>query len=106
MYTLPSRAFASGSVPPRRGALHHIRHNVLLLLGIYNVPLHNGIIRYAREADWILDDTYVRVGDAAGLVAEGRHPQNREGAGANQHPDADRQLRIEPSTIRGAQGIQ
>ena len=65
MYTLPSRAFASGSVPPRRGALHHIRHNVLLLLGIYNVPLHNGIIRYAREADWILDDTYVRVGDAA-----------------------------------------
>jgi hypothetical protein len=42
--------------------LHHIRHNVLLLLGIYNVPLHNGIIRYAREADWILDDTYVRAG--------------------------------------------
>ena len=62
MHTPPSRAFASGSVPPRRSALHHIRHNVLLLLGIYNVPLHNGIIRYAREADWILDDTYVRVG--------------------------------------------
>lgn len=45
-----------------RGSLHHIRRNVLLLLGFYNMPLHAGIARYAREASWTLNDTYVRVG--------------------------------------------
>jgi len=49
-------------VSPRRSALHHARRSVLLLLGFYNVRLHTGILRYAREADWVLDDTYVRVG--------------------------------------------
>ena len=47
-----------------QGALHHIRRSVLLLLGFYNVRLHQGIARYAHEADWVLDDTYV----SAGLV--------------------------------------
>jgi hypothetical protein len=46
----------------RRGALHHARRSVLLLLGYYNFRLHTGIVRFAREADWVLDDTYVRVG--------------------------------------------
>ena len=40
----------------------HIRRNVLLLLGYYNVSLHGGIIRYAGEAGWALDDSYVRSG--------------------------------------------
>jgi hypothetical protein len=46
----------------QHGALHHTRRSVLLLLGFYNTPLHTGIVRFAREADWILDDTYVRAG--------------------------------------------
>jgi LacI family transcriptional regulator len=45
-----------------RGGLHHARHRVILLLGFYNIPLHTGIVRYAREADWVLEDNYVRVG--------------------------------------------
>lgn len=40
------------------GALHHIRRNVLLLLGSHSHALHCGIARYARGADWVLDDTY------------------------------------------------
>ncbi|MEI7898738.1 MAG: DNA-binding transcriptional regulator [bacterium] len=47
---------------PRRGGLHHARHRVLLLLGFYNIRLHTGILRYAREADWVLNDQYIRVG--------------------------------------------
>lgn len=47
---------------PRSGALHRARRSVLLLLGVYHVRLHTGIMRYAREADWVLDDTYVRIG--------------------------------------------
>ncbi len=47
---------------PRHGALHRARRSVLLLLGFYNIRLHTGIMRYAREADWVLDDTYVRNG--------------------------------------------
>ena len=39
-----------------------IRRNVLLLLGYYNVSLHSGIIRYAKEAGWALDDSYQRSG--------------------------------------------
>ena len=35
---------------------------MLLLLGYYNVSLHGGIIRYAAEAGWALDDSYVRSG--------------------------------------------
>jgi LacI family transcriptional regulator len=40
----------------------HIRRKVLLLLGYYNVSLHGGIIRYAGEAGWALDDGYMRSG--------------------------------------------
>jgi LacI family transcriptional regulator len=40
-----------------------IRRHVLLLLGFYNVSLHSGIIRYAKEAGWALDDTYQRSGE-------------------------------------------
>lgn len=39
-----------------------IRRQVLLLLGYYNVSLHGGIIRYAKEAGWALDDSYQRSG--------------------------------------------
>jgi LacI family transcriptional regulator len=46
----------------RHGALHHARRRVLLLLGFYNVRLNTGIVRYGREADWVLDDTYLRMG--------------------------------------------
>lgn len=38
----------------------HIRRHVLLLLGYYNVSLHGGILRYAGEAGWALDDSYIR----------------------------------------------
>jgi LacI family transcriptional regulator len=62
MTAKPARVLSAAVARPQRGALHHIRHNILLLLGYYNFPLHSGIARYAREADWILDDTYVRVG--------------------------------------------
>ena len=50
--------------PDRRhlGALHHIRRKVLLLLGTHGYALRSGIVRYAREADWILDDTYTNIG--------------------------------------------
>jgi LacI family transcriptional regulator len=44
------------------GALHHIRRKVLLLLGTHGYALRSGIVRYAREADWILDDTYTNIG--------------------------------------------
>lgn len=40
----------------------YIRRHVLLLLGYYNVSLHGGIIRYASEAGWALDDSYERSG--------------------------------------------
>jgi LacI family transcriptional regulator len=40
----------------------HIRRDVCLLLGVYNLPLHIGILRYAREQCWILNDTYHRAG--------------------------------------------
>lgn len=40
----------------------HVRRKVLLLLGYYNVSLHGGILRYAGEAGWALDDGYMRVG--------------------------------------------
>jgi LacI family transcriptional regulator len=48
--------------PNQHGALHHIRRNVLLLLGTHAHALQSGIVRYAREASWILDDTYSRMG--------------------------------------------
>ena len=44
------------------GALQHIRRNVLLLLGSHGYQLRSGIVRYAREARWILDDTYITNG--------------------------------------------
>jgi len=40
------------------GSLRHIRRNVLLLLGTHANQLRGGIVRYARQAAWILDDTY------------------------------------------------
>lgn len=46
----------------RTGALHHIRRNVLLLLGINHHAMRTGIARYAREADWVLDDTFITAG--------------------------------------------
>ena len=46
----------------QHGALHHIRRNVLLLLGSHAAQLRSGIVRFAREAHWILDDTYSSIG--------------------------------------------
>ena len=48
--------------PSQHGSLQHIRRNVLLLLGTHASQLRAGIARYAREASWILDDTYNRIG--------------------------------------------
>jgi LacI family transcriptional regulator len=48
--------------PHHYGGLHHIRRNVLLLLGSHGYALRNGILRYAREASWIVDDTYTTIG--------------------------------------------
>ena len=48
--------------PHQFGSLHHIRRNVLLLLGMLAPQLRSGIARYAREAHWILDDTYSSIG--------------------------------------------
>ena len=50
------------SSPSQHGSLQHIRRNVLLLLGTHASQLRAGIARYAREASWILDDTYNRIG--------------------------------------------
>jgi LacI family transcriptional regulator len=46
----------------QHGALRHIRRNVMLLLGAHANQLRIGIARYAREAAWILDDTYSNTG--------------------------------------------
>lgn len=46
----------------RRGALRHVRRNVLLLLGSHGHALRCGIARYAREADWMLENSFVTVG--------------------------------------------
>jgi LacI family transcriptional regulator len=51
-----------GSKPSQHSALHHIRRNVLLLLGTHGYALRSGIVRYASEASWILDDTYTSSG--------------------------------------------
>ncbi|MGH7991105.1 MAG: hypothetical protein ACREDS_13055, partial [Limisphaerales bacterium] len=45
-----------------RGTLHHVRRDVLLLLGSHGHALRCGIARYAREADWMLDNSFVTVG--------------------------------------------
>ena len=45
-----------------RVAFHHVRRNVLLLLGSHGHALRCGIARYAREANWMLDDSFVTVG--------------------------------------------
>ncbi|MEI6781533.1 MAG: DNA-binding transcriptional regulator [Verrucomicrobiota bacterium] len=66
----------------RHGGLHHARHSVLLLLGYYNVRLHTGIVRYAHEADWVLNDAYVRIGlppvwwRGDGILALISHPKD------------------------------
>jgi AraC-like DNA-binding protein len=57
-----ARVRSASVASPRRGALHHARRSVLLLLGFYTAPLHTGIARYTREADWALNDEYIRVG--------------------------------------------
>lgn len=46
----------------RHASRRHIQRKVLLLLGYYNVSLHQGILRYAQEAGWALDDGYTRGG--------------------------------------------
>ncbi|HVU26325.1 MAG TPA: DNA-binding transcriptional regulator [Verrucomicrobiae bacterium] len=46
----------------QRSALHHVRRDVLLLLGSHGHALRCGIARYAREADWMLDNSFVTVG--------------------------------------------
>ena len=52
----------SGDKPVQHGSLRHIRRNVMLLLGADVSLLRPGIARYAREAGWILDDTYTSMG--------------------------------------------
>ncbi|HEY3761523.1 MAG TPA: DNA-binding transcriptional regulator [Verrucomicrobiae bacterium] len=42
--------------------MHQVRRDVLLLLGSHGHALRCGIARYAREADWMLDDSFVTVG--------------------------------------------
>ena len=44
------------------GSLHHIRRNVMMLLGTHAGQLRSGIARYAREGCWVLDETYSSVG--------------------------------------------
>ena len=46
----------------QRGPLQHIRRNVLLLLGMHANLLRGGIARYAHEANWIMEDTYINAG--------------------------------------------
>lgn len=66
------------------GALHHIRRSVLLLLGSHNHELHTGIAQYAREANWILDDSFTMVGLAPvwwrgdGILALITNPKDAE----------------------------
>lgn len=57
-----ARIRSASVTAPRRSVLHHARRSVLLLLGFYSIRLHAGIARYAREADWALNDEYIRVG--------------------------------------------
>jgi hypothetical protein len=59
---MKSKKSKAASKPGQHGALHHIRHNVMLLLGTHAYSLRGGIVRYAREASWILDDTYTSMG--------------------------------------------
>ncbi|MDB6016308.1 MAG: AraC family transcriptional regulator [Pedosphaera sp.] len=59
---MKSKKSKAASKPGQHGALHHIRHNVMLLLGTHAYSLRSGIVRYAREASWILDDTYTSMG--------------------------------------------
>jgi LacI family transcriptional regulator len=39
-----------------------VKREVLLLLGVYYPAHHSGVARYAREAGWVLDHTYIRSG--------------------------------------------
>jgi LacI family transcriptional regulator len=39
-----------------------VKRNVLLLLGVYYSANHDGIARYAREANWMLDNMYAHGG--------------------------------------------
>jgi len=56
------KSIAAMSQHGQHGSLRHIRRNVLLLLGTHAHRLQSGIVRYAREASWILDDTYTSMG--------------------------------------------
>lgn len=66
----------------QHGALRHIRRNVMLLLGMHANQLRSGIVRYAREAAWILDDTYTNTGivpiwwQGDGLLTLITHPKD------------------------------
>ena len=55
---LKSKKKTPGRKLDQFGSLYHIRRNVLLLLGFHASQLSSGIIRYAREAHWILDHSY------------------------------------------------
>lgn len=46
----------------QKRAVHHVRRDVLLLLGLHGHALRSGIASYAREADWMLDDSFVTAG--------------------------------------------
>jgi LacI family transcriptional regulator len=45
-----------------RSAPHRVKRQVLLLLGVYYPAHHSGIARYAREAGWVLNNTYAQGG--------------------------------------------
>lgn len=63
MPNTPSRKRSGSAKKALPSGRKMIRRHVLLLLGFYNVSLHSGIIRYAKEAGWALDDTYQRSGE-------------------------------------------
>ncbi len=48
--------------PQKSSAPGHSRRNVLLLLGSHGHALRCGIARYAREAGWMLESSFVTVG--------------------------------------------
>ena len=41
---------------------HRVKRQVLLLLGVYYQGHHSGVARYAREAGWVLDNSYAQGG--------------------------------------------
>ncbi len=75
------------SSPPKIRAFKQLRRarRVLLLLGNYYLENHRGIARYAREAHWVLDASYMRsgivgalTGKVDGIVGLITHPRDLE----------------------------